>query len=112
VPRYLLTVGVKGSKLTRANPSDTPGCDSRNLPGPMPRIKFTCHNATGAALAENLRAMAGEYVDHDAVDRTKLEGSWDVELEWTPREALAAQVADGISLFDALEKRLGLKLEL
>ncbi len=112
VPRYLLTVGTKGSKLKPGNPSDTPGCDSRNLPGPMPGIKFTCHDVTGAGIAENLRAMAGEYVDHDAVDATKLEGSWDVELEWTPRAALAARGSDGVSLFDAVEKQLGLKLEL
>jgi uncharacterized protein (TIGR03435 family) len=46
------------------------------------------------------------------VDATKLEGSWDVELEWTPRAALAARGADGISLFDAVQKQLGLKLEL
>jgi len=112
VPRYFLTVGTKGSKLTPGNPSDTPGCDSRNLPGPMPKIKLTCHNVTGAGIAENLRAMATEYVDHDAVDATKLEGLWDVELEWTRRGALAARGADGISLFDAVEKQLGLKLEL
>ncbi len=31
----------KGSKLTPSNPADRPGCDSRNLPGPMPKIKFT-----------------------------------------------------------------------
>ena len=112
VPRYLLTVVAKGSKLKPGNPSDLPACDSRNLPGPTPAIEFTCHNVTGAGIAENLRAMAGEYVDHDAVDATKLEGSWDVELEWTPRAALAARGADGISLFDAVEKQLGLKLEL
>jgi uncharacterized protein (TIGR03435 family) len=111
VPRYLLTVGTKGSKLTPGNPSDTPGCDSRNLPGPMPNKKLTCRNVTAAGIAENLHAMVTDYVDHDAVDATKLEGAWDFELEWTPRVALAARGADGISLFDAVEKQLGLRLE-
>ena len=78
----------------------------------MPNRKWDCHNLTGAAIAENLRTMVTDYVDHDAVDATKLEGSFDFELEWTPRAALAAKGADGISLFDALEKQLGLKLEL
>ena len=119
VPRYFLTVGTKGSKLKPGNPSDTPDCKSLNPPGPVPvdlaarpNRKLACHNLTGAGIAENLRAMIANYVDHDAVDATKLEGSWDFELEWTPREALEAKGADGISLFDAVEKQLGLKLEL
>ena len=112
VPRYFLTVGTNGSKLKPANPSDTPGCKSVNPPGPNPNRKLACHNLTGAGIAENLRAMIAEYVDHDAVDATKLEGSYDFELEWTPRASLAAKGADGISLFDAVEKQLGLKLEL
>jgi uncharacterized protein (TIGR03435 family) len=111
-PRYFLTVGAKGSKLKPANPSDMPDCKPINPPGPMPNRKWDCHNLTGGAIAENLRTMVADYVDHDAVDATKLEGSWDFELEWTPRVALAAKGADGISLFDALEKQLGLKLEL
>ncbi len=78
----------------------------------MPNRKWDCHNLTGPAIADNLRTMVTDYVDHDAVDATKLEGSFDFELEWTPRAALAAKGADGISLFDALEKQLGLKLEL
>ena len=112
VPRYFLTVGAKGSKLKSANPSDIPDCKPVNLPGPMPNRKLDCHNLTGPAIADNLRTMVTDYVDHDAVDATKLEGSFDFELEWTPRAALAAKGADGISLFDALEKQLGLKLEL
>jgi uncharacterized protein (TIGR03435 family) len=46
------------------------------------------------------------------IDSTKLEGSWDFDLEWTGRAALAAKGADGISVFDAVNKQLGLKLEL
>jgi uncharacterized protein (TIGR03435 family) len=120
VPRYFLTVGTKGSKLKPGNPSDTPACKKTlNPPGPVPadlaarpNIVLACHNLTGAGIAENLRAMVGDYVDHDAVDATKLEESWDFELEYTPRESLAAKGADGKSLFDAVETQLGLKLEL
>jgi uncharacterized protein (TIGR03435 family) len=43
---------------------------------------------------------------------TGLKGAWDFELKWTPRGALAQAGADGISLFDAVDKQLGLKLEL
>jgi len=56
--------------------------------------------------------MAGGYFDHDAVDSTNLEGSWDFDLEWTPRAALQAKGTAGISVFDAVEKQLGLKVDL
>ena len=78
----------------------------------MPNIKVACHNLTAPAIADNLHQMAGGYLDHDVIDSTKLEGSWDFDLEWTARGALAAKGADGISVFDAVEKQLGLKLEL
>jgi uncharacterized protein (TIGR03435 family) len=55
--------------------------------------------------------MAGGYLDHDVVDSTKLEGNWDFDIEWTARAALAAKGPDGISIFDAVDKQLGLKLE-
>ena len=123
VPRYVLTVGKHGSKLKTAAGSGASDCQAQQQGGggggrgapadlaSVPNIKVSCHNLTGAEIAENLHDMAGGYLDHDAVDRTKLEGSWDFDLEWTPRAALAAKGADGISVFDAVDKQLGLKLE-
>ena len=118
VPRYVLTVGKSGSKLKSADPTATAGCKQLSQPGPppadisaTPNAKVACRNLTPAAIAENLRQMAGGYIDHDVVDSTGLEGSWDFDLEWTPRAALAAKGADGISVFMAVEKQLGLKLE-
>ena len=121
VPRYVLTVGKSGSKLKSAGGTDSPGCQPVQQPGrtggppdpaSIPNIKVACHNLTSQAIADNLHQMAGGYFDHDVVDSTKLEGSWDFELEWTPRGALAAKGADGISVFEAVEKQLGLKAEL
>jgi uncharacterized protein (TIGR03435 family) len=121
VPRYVLSLGKSGSKLKAASGSASPGCQQQQQtgggPGPndaasQPNIKVACHNLTAAAIAENLHQMAGGYLDHDVIDSTKLEGSWDFDLEWTPRGALAAKGAEGISVFDAVDKQLGLKLEL
>jgi uncharacterized protein (TIGR03435 family) len=67
---------------------------------------------TTAQIAENLRQMAGGYIDRPVIDKTNLEGAWDFDLKWTGRGQLAAAGADGISLFDAFDKQLGLKLEL
>jgi uncharacterized protein (TIGR03435 family) len=46
-----------------------------------------------------------------ALDKTGLEGKWDFTIRWTPPALLARAGADGISIFDAVEKQLGLKLE-
>ena len=119
VPRYVMTIAKGGSKLKSVSGSGTPSCQQVQQPPPpapdlasQPNIKVACHNLTASAIADNLRQMANGYFDHDIVDSTKLEGAWDFELEWTARGVLAAKGADGISAFDAVEKQLGLKVEL
>jgi len=119
VPRYVLTVAKGGSKLKSASGSGNSSCQQVQQPPPptpdpasQPNVRVACHNMTSAVIADNLRQMANAYFDHDVVDSTKLEGAWDFELEWTPRAALAVKGADGISVFDAVEKQLGLKVEL
>jgi uncharacterized protein (TIGR03435 family) len=121
VPRYVLSVGKGGSKLKPANGSGDPSCQPQQQGGAsgnptdlasVPNIRVACHNLTAAQIADNLHQMAGGYLDHAVIDSTKLEGSWDFDLEWTGRGALAAKGADGISVFDAVSKQLGLKLEL
>jgi uncharacterized protein (TIGR03435 family) len=119
VPRYVLSVGKGGSKLKPASGSGEQGCQPQQQGGrggpsdlaSLPNIKVACHDLTASAIADNLHQMAGGYLDHDVIDSTKLEGSWDFDLEWTGRGALAAKGADGISIFDAVSKQLGLKLE-
>jgi uncharacterized protein (TIGR03435 family) len=119
VPRFVLSLGKGGSKLKPG--SGSPGCQPQpqaaggrgpNDAASQPNQKVACHNLTAAAIATNLRQMAGGYLDHDVIDSTKLEGSWDFDLEWTARGLLAAKGAEGISVFDAVDKQLGLKLEL
>ncbi len=120
VPRYVLSVGKGGSKLKSAGGTDAGSCKPQPVTFPAdpndfanyPDIKVVCNNLTSSAIGENLHNMAGGYIDHDVVDSTKLEGSFDFDLSWTPRQALTAKGKDGISIFDAVEKQLGLKLEL
>ena len=119
VPRYVLSVGKGGSKLKPANGSGQ-GCQPVRQPGggrggdiaSQPNIVVECHNLSAAEIGDNLHQMAGGYVDHDVVDETKLTGQYDFQIEWTARGALAAKGADGISLFDAVDRQLGLKLGL
>lgn len=120
-PRFVLTIAKGGSKLKSSSGTDTSTCRPQQQgpppsgqfdPATAPNIKVTCSNLTAAAIADNLHQMAGGYLIHDVIDATKLEGSWDFDLEWTARGALAAKGDAGISIFDAVEKQLGLKLEL
>jgi uncharacterized protein (TIGR03435 family) len=122
LPRYVLSVDKGGSKLKPAAGSGDPSCVPQPPPGgggrgpvdpaSIPNIKVICRNLTPADIATNLRQMAGGYLDHAVIDSTKLDGLWDFDLEWTGRGQLAAKGADGISVFDAVSKQLGLKLEL
>ncbi len=119
VPRYVLTAGRGGSKLKPASGSGQ-GCQPVQQPGGgrgdsgfLSNIVVECHNLTTAEIADNLHRMAGSgYFDHDLIDETKLSGSFDFQLEWTAPVALVAKGASGISIFDAVDKQLGLKLEL
>jgi len=67
---------------------------------------------TMAAFAQLLPRAAGQYLPNPVVDQTGLQGAWDFEFSFTPRVLLGQAGSEGISLFDALEKQLGLKLEL
>ena len=81
----------------------------------LPNIKLTCHNLTTKQIADNLRQAAGSYhntyLEHDVIDGAKLEGAWDFELEFTPIGLIGDKGRDGITIFDAVSKQLGLKLE-
>lgn len=124
VPRYVLTVAKGGSKLQPSTGSDTAECkpiqQQQPAPNPaggppdlaaIPNAKVACHGLTGAEIAQNLHDMAGAYLDHDVVDETKLDGAWDFNLEWTAKALLPAKGDNGISLFDAVNKQLGLDLK-
>ena len=123
VPRYVLSAGKGGAKLKSSSGSGNSTCQPLQGGGPgpgggpvdpasVPNIVVECHNMTAAQIADNLHQMAGGYLDHDVVDATKLDGTFDFNLEWTGRSMLAAKGSAGISIFDAVDKQLGLKLEL
>jgi uncharacterized protein (TIGR03435 family) len=84
-------------------------------------------------LANGLRNMAPAYIDRPVVNLTELKGPYDFKLGWTPRgqlmgtaggrgtegaataEGAAINVSDptagGLTVFEAVAKNLGLKLE-
>jgi len=103
----------------------------------MPARAFNCQNITMAQFADQLQTIAGAYLFYPVIDGTGLEGAWDFALSFSPiapqqfasmmagaRAAAPAggaggptdvtasdPIGGGASLFDAVEKQLGLKLE-
>ena len=78
----------------------------------------TCRNSTMTAFAEGLRSIPGtqQYLaTGSVVDQTGLSGEWDFEFRYTPRP-LGSVAASGVSaeeltIFDAIDRQLGLRLE-
>jgi uncharacterized protein (TIGR03435 family) len=114
MPVYVLSLGKGKPKLKEPAATGEPGCQpapQSGTPGGSQNIDVLCHSMTMEVFAQTLRQMAGGYLSNPVVDSTGLKGSWDIEIKWTPRGALAQAGSDGISIFDAVDKQLGLKLE-
>jgi uncharacterized protein (TIGR03435 family) len=137
VTAYTL-VAVK-PKLKKADPASrmkykegpaTDGKDPRNTTPILSRL-VTCQNMTMAQFAEKLKDIAPGYIHTPVLDATGLEGGYDFTLSFsavglTQRPAgaangtgaspgdVAAAASDptgAVTVFEAIEKQLGLKLE-
>ena len=113
-PAYVLTAG-KIPKLKEADGESSGQAGCKFQPPPKDaapdrmNIAFSCHT-TMEAFAQFLHQVAGPYLPRPVVDSTGLKGVWDFEVRWTYQPPRGG--ADGISIFDAVDKQLGLKLEL
>ena len=115
MPAYALTAGKGKPKMKEASGAGEAGCQNvpqKPDPGTVPYVAISCHNVTMAVFADVLRGYGGgTYLADPVVDQTGLGGAWDFDLKFTARNRLAQAGSDGISLFDAVDKQLGLKLE-
>jgi uncharacterized protein (TIGR03435 family) len=113
---YALIVGKGGPKLQKAAGSGNRDCRRRVGGGQDPAAKdmppgqaeLVCTNMTMADLAEALPQFAPGYADHAVVDLTNIKGAYDLKLEWVSRLVIDQ---GGLTMFDAVDKQLGLKLE-
>jgi uncharacterized protein (TIGR03435 family) len=113
---YALTVGKGKLKLKEAaNASDSACVPRVDPPNPTPTsmitLIITCHNMSMDAFATTLHQFAGDYLTNLVTDSTGLKGNWDFELRWNPSGVLGRAGADGVNIFEAVDKQLGLKLE-
>jgi uncharacterized protein (TIGR03435 family) len=105
-----------------------PGVKDPRDSNPTLNRLVTCQNITAAQFAGELPRLAGGYVHVPVVDSTNLDGAWDFTLAFSGAgqvngrggdQAAASGAAPAaleptgaVSLFDALDKQLGLKLEM
>jgi uncharacterized protein (TIGR03435 family) len=102
--------GTQTPRLFMGNPDGTTTTISI---GPGGTIQFQCRNMTMAAFAEGLRNMlVGPPLGNNPVlDETGLKGSWNFDVKWSIGLIGLAMDGSQISVADAIDKQLGLKLE-
>jgi uncharacterized protein (TIGR03435 family) len=113
---YALAAAKGGPKLQKAAGSGERSCQRIVAGSDNPAAKglssiqggFVCANMTMADLAALLPEMAGGYIHMPVLDLTGLQGTYDFKLVWT---GVALLDQGGITVFEALEKQLGLKME-
>lgn len=127
VPVYALLPAKP--KMTKADPASRTWCNYLGSPAgsPVGTLAEACQNITMARFASLLQGIAAGSLDQRVVDATGLDGGWDFTLtfvrstilfraqETGAQSASVPQAADpiaGYSIFEALEKELGLKVEL
>ena len=133
VPVYELVIAKSGSKLKLsadqspiAPPNGAPPSPTGQRGGPTPRgtIEMTggSAEANGVSIAIFVQALS-QQLDRPLIDKTGLQGLYDIKLQWTPESAKGPFPAagseptpstpdpSGPSIFTAIQEQLGLRLE-
>jgi uncharacterized protein (TIGR03435 family) len=113
-------------KIRNADPSlrtkcfEGPGADGKDprIAHPLLSKVITCQNITMDEFVKRLPALSGAYLRNQVVvDSSGIQGAYDITLSFSAATGGLGPSADvsvpdgGITLFDALDKQLGLKLE-
>ena len=131
LPVYALTVAKSGLKLHPANCITQPAAGEKPLNICESRYGNKGLNRTldwtGTNMADLTRFALPNIMGRTVIDKTGLQGSFDIHLEWTPDQATEGITgsqspgnpggpaplgdATAISIFTAFQEQLGLKLE-
>jgi uncharacterized protein (TIGR03435 family) len=99
-PVYWLVVGKSGAKLQQADGEATPNHIRRG-------------SLDTRTTMEGLARLFSGWLDRQVLDRTGLDGLYEIKLEWMPEEQPGVEIASqpGASLFSSVQEQLGLRLE-
>jgi uncharacterized protein (TIGR03435 family) len=119
-------------KMKKADPASRTSCRSPNAPAGAPpgTQVLICQNITMAQFADRLQGVAPGLLNWPVLDATGIAGGWDFTLTFTRAfpmmggpgrggdagqagsdTSAASDPSGAITLFEAVEKQLGLKLE-
>lgn len=112
MPAWFLSKGKMSPKLTQSDGAGESGCKYVQQSPASAIDAYSCRNMSMAAFALRLRSMGGDYLKEPVIDGTGIEGAWDFDIQWTRRAALLPTGAERIAVSAAIEKQLGLQLEL
>jgi uncharacterized protein (TIGR03435 family) len=124
-PLDAYTLLAVNPKLHQADPTvrtrctEGPGPDGKDprIANPVRNRLITCQNMTMAQLSEELGVFAGGYIHNPVVDGTDLKGGWDFTISFSGVNKARQSGNDdsdpngAVTIFSALSKDLGLKLE-
>jgi uncharacterized protein (TIGR03435 family) len=113
LPGFVLSAGNGKPRMKpAADPSAAPNCQGQPQPpsqDAVPKQVVDCRSISMDDLARLVANVANG--SGSGLNKTGLDGKWDFTIRWTPPAMLARAGSDGISIFDAVDKQLGLKLE-
>ena len=123
----------KADPLSRTRCTEGPGPDGKDPRTVNPALNrlVSCQNMTMAQIGDELQRVAAGYIYSPVLDATQIKGSWDFTLSFSSADLTKAGAGTGpppgaaatstttatsdpnsaLTLFDAVSKQLGLKLE-
>jgi uncharacterized protein (TIGR03435 family) len=118
---WALTAPRGKGKLKETTGEEHAGCKRTPKDG---AFTYSCRNTTLAQLVDklpNVGGAAGYLNEHPLVDLTGLKGSYDFDIVWSPPgrvygsgglrpDGAASTPNGGLTIFEAIDKQLGLKL--
>ena len=103
---FALVTAGGAPKLRKVPGPGFPGCVRG---GTIERQEADCASITMTNLMSFLSFVAQDYIDRPVIDRTGMPGTYEFKLTWTPQRFI--ETNGGLTIFDAITKQLGLKLE-
>lgn len=112
MPAYILEMGKGKPKMTQSDGAENPDFGYQTPAAGSTLTSWYCRRTTMKTFAEQLHLFANDYLGEQVVDATGLEGGWDFDLKWNRRSQVLPAGAERVTIFDAVEKQLGLALAL
>jgi len=113
---YALTVSPGGAHLQQSGAQGSTTCKPDFNPSPRALITVTCPSITIGEFAKYIRRFSGGgYIRRPVSDLTGLKGAYAITIRWSPNGAPKTNDAGEpifTSIVDAVDKQLGLKLDL